>query len=328
MAQVADISKIGKSPSPGAVIKAKFDDFDVFAETVMAWDLSFLPLEPGGFHADLAQLLFPKSSLLYCSMKQGVRQSGGLPPRCRTIGIPLAGCTPFKWHGHDVDSDTLMIFPRGGELDSRSRAGFQVITLSLEEDLLSELAQRETLEWLLDAGGRVVHPPLPVLRRLRHHAAFLLKRAMSGVSPHESRAIGSRIETDLTTEALNALAMDRLHPVKPMAVERSRVLKKALEVIEERVDEPLLVGELSEAVGSSSRTLRYAFEEKFDVSPKAYLKARRLSHLRSALRAAEPRGTVSELAMKMGFLHLGQLAADYRRMFNELPSETLSARRA
>jgi AraC family ethanolamine operon transcriptional activator len=324
MAQEKEASKNGKAPQVGALMQASFDDFDVFAEAVVAWDLSFFPLDPGGFCADFAQLRFPKSSLLFCSMSQGVAQSGGLPAGCRTIGIPLAGCTPFKWRGYDVDSDVLMIFPRGGELDSRSQAGFQVITLSLEESLLSELAQREGLEWLLETGERVVRPSFSVLRQLRGNAEYLLKQAISDPRTLESRELCSEIEKDLATAALEALASSSLHPVKPMAAERSQILRKAIDVIEARVDEPLLVGDLSEVVGSSARTLRYAFEEKFGVPPKVYLKARRLSHLRRTLHAADPSQTVGELAKGLGFMHLGQLAADYRRMFGELPSESLT----
>lgn len=326
MAQEEEVSKNGNAPPAGELVQGSFRDFDVFAETVAGWDLSFLPLDPGGFRAELTQLFLPKGALLFCSMQQGVRQSGGLPPGCRTIGIPLAGCTPFKWLGYEVDSDVLMIFPRGGELDSRSQAGFQVITLSLEECLLSELAHREGLGWLLEVGGRVARPPVQVLQRLRENAEFLLKQAISDPRALESRDLRTGVECDLAIETLHALAAEDLQPVKAMATERSRILRQALDMIEERVDEPLLVGDLSEAVGSSARTLRYAFEEKFGVPPKVYLKARRLSHLRQVLRTADSEHTVSELALELGFMHLGQLAADYRRMFDELPSETLGCR--
>ncbi|MFP5456117.1 MAG: helix-turn-helix domain-containing protein, partial [Alphaproteobacteria bacterium] len=33
--------------------------------------------------------------------------------------------------------------------------------------------------------------------------------------------------------------------------------------------------------------------------------------------------TVSELALEWGFTHLGRFSAEYRRRFQELPSETL-----
>ena len=108
-----------------------------------------------------------------------------------------------------------------------------------------------------------------------------------------------------------------------MAAERSRVLKVVKSSIEDRVSEPLQISELVRLADCSARTLRYAFEEEFGVSPKSYLKSRRLLEFRRRLRRAEPSMTVTEVAAELGLPHLGQLAADYRSMFGELPSVTL-----
>ena len=47
---------------------------------------------------------------------------------------------------------------------------------------------------------------------------------------------------------------------------------------------------------------------------------------RRALRQADPtmKGIVADTANARGFWHMGQFAADYRRMFGKLPSETLA----
>ena len=66
------------------------------------------------------------------------------------------------------------------------------------------------------------------------------------------------------------------------------------------------------------------FRERFGISPKAYLRERRLNGLREELRACDPNvTTVVAVAHRWGFWHLGQLARDYRRLFGELPSDAL-----
>jgi len=50
--------------------------------------------------------------------------------------------------------------------------------------------------------------------------------------------------------------------------------------------------------------------------------ALRLTQARRALLSAE-RGTVTQIAMRFGFLELGRFAVDYRSTFGERPSETL-----
>jgi AraC family ethanolamine operon transcriptional activator len=82
------------------------------------------------------------------------------------------------------------------------------------------------------------------------------------------------------------------------------------------------VTNLSQESGASIRTLRRGFQERFGVSPKAYLLAQRLIGARRALRSASQRTLVTDVANNWGFWHLGQFAADYRRQFGELPSET------
>jgi AraC family ethanolamine operon transcriptional activator len=90
--------------------------------------------------------------------------------------------------------------------------------------------------------------------------------------------------------------------------------------------EALTVRDLCRATGASERTLRRAFDEHFGVSPKAYLQARRLHGVRAELRRGSPDAKVVDVANDWGFWHLGQFASDYRRLFGELPSQTLSQR--
>ena len=40
-------------------------------------------------------------------------------------------------------------------------------------------------------------------------------------------------------------------------------------------------------------------------------------------KAFEQPVTVAEVAGRWGFWHMGQMAADYRKLFDELPSQTL-----
>ena len=75
----------------------------------------------------------------------------------------------------------------------------------------------------------------------------------------------------------------------------------------------------------SIRTLEYAFRESYGLSPAKFLKLIRLNKVRNALLfpTTGPQKTVTEIAVRYGFTHLSQFAADYRSSFSELPSETL-----
>ena len=89
---------------------------------------------------------------------------------------------------------------------------------------------------------------------------------------------------------------------------------------------PTYVPALSEALGVPERTLRFVFAEQYGAGPTHVLRCRRLCQARRALLDVSDDATVSEIARRFGFRHLGQFASDYRALLGELPSETLRRR--
>ena len=113
---------------------------------------------------------------------------------------------------------------------------------------------------------------------------------------------------------------------KPADLEwEDTLLMKAIEVIESKSMEPVTVADVERLVGISGRTLRHAFEVEFGVSPKQYVMAFRLNKVRSRLLNRDHLGEpITDIANEWGFWHMGQFARDYRRMFGELPSQTIA----
>ena len=92
-----------------------------------------------------------------------------------------------------------------------------------------------------------------------------------------------------------------------------------------RLSDPLFVFDLCREIDVSERTLHYAFQEVRGLSPMAYIQASRLNAVRQELKAASAgTATVREIAQRWGFWHNGEFAAAYRRLFGELPSQTLN----
>jgi len=92
-------------------------------------------------------------------------------------------------------------------------------------------------------------------------------------------------------------------------------------------DEPVRIEDVCSAVHASRPALHRSFRAAFGTSPMAYLKSLRLSAARGDLKTARRGTTVAAVAMRWGFFRLGTFSADYRAMFGEKPSETLSRAR-
>ncbi|MGW5263202.1 AraC family transcriptional regulator [Microbispora sp. NPDC004025] len=106
--------------------------------------------------------------------------------------------------------------------------------------------------------------------------------------------------------------------VAPTAVER------AVDLIEARAAEPLSVEEIAESVGVGARALQEGFRRQLETTPMSYLREVRLERVHAELAVRDPGTTsVTDVAYRWGFVHLGRFALAYRRRFGESPSETL-----
>ncbi len=103
-----------------------------------------------------------------------------------------------------------------------------------------------------------------------------------------------------------------------------RYVRRAVDFMAAHLSEPLTASEIVAASGASMRTLYGGFAQRIGVPPMEWLRQRRLDAARRELTAGRPDETsVTEVATRFGFLHLGRFAAQYRERFGESPSETL-----
>lgn len=142
-----------------------------------------------------------------------------------------------------------------------------------------------------------------------------------GMHPMTSAPLAGAVMTGLLLAADHPYrdALDALtRRISPGAI------RMAKDFIEQHAHEPITVVEVAAEVGSSLRALNVSFKAQLNVTPVEYLRAVRLRRVHAALRGADPEtATVSEIARSWGFNHRGRFSAQYRGMYNVLPSVTL-----
>lgn len=79
---------------------------------------------------------------------------------------------------------------------------------------------------------------------------------------------------------------------------------------------------LASAVGTSVRSLFRAFQRQRGYGPMEAVRRARLQRVQDDLLTAGPRDSVTDIAMRWGFYHLGRFAGVYCERFGELPSAT------
>jgi AraC-like DNA-binding protein len=106
-----------------------------------------------------------------------------------------------------------------------------------------------------------------------------------------------------------------------------RDVKRAIDFMEANLEAAITVADIVDVSGVPGRTLFKHFRDWRGISPMRYLRNARFQRARELLGRARPESSVTELAMSLGFNHMGRFSVEYRRRFGESPSETLQRRR-
>jgi len=103
-----------------------------------------------------------------------------------------------------------------------------------------------------------------------------------------------------------------------------RILRRAEDFMQANLRHNLYINDICAAAGVSERALRYAFDDLLGMSPNRYLSMLRLCTAYRALASADDeRGSVKAIALSCGLWDLSRFAENYRRVFGELPRDTL-----
>jgi AraC family ethanolamine operon transcriptional activator len=304
-------------------VSARFSDYEQLAEATCGWDLNFRQLDAGQSPSELIQLATPEMNVLRLRLSRQYDQLGRSPVGTRTVALIEEGVRGARWCGREVLPSTLQTFRAGGDFEAASLPGFEVYTVSLSEDRLAEAARSLGVPELDDCVGSAEHQSADAHRvaALRRELRTLFCDLESGALASPSW-VGERL-SELPERLMLAVASPSPSDLPASLPVRERARRIATDWIEDHLEAAPKVADLCAAVGVSRRTLEYAFREHFGVSPKAYLTARRLVAVRGRLLRADPAERVVDVANELGFWHMGDFAAAYRRHFGELPSQTL-----
>jgi AraC-like DNA-binding protein len=114
--------------------------------------------------------------------------------------------------------------------------------------------------------------------------------------------------------------------LSPAAVPRD--VKKAMGLLEADPARELTIEALARFCGVAPRTLQKHFRSFVGKSPRAVQQNLRLRGARRDLLTGSSTFSVTGVALRWGFRHLGRFGVLYRRHFGESPSETMRRRRA
>ena len=284
-------------------------------------DFRQLKRGPGPVSLDVVQS--PKSLMMQVGLASRVHQQALTPPDTVTFALLTDAQVPVKFGPREMDARAITCVDPAVGLDCVSAAGFSAYTLSFAVGRITEIARSLGVDDPSQCHDRLGqhHRVDPfALSRIRNLLSVFFSELETCDAQARSNAL-SAIESDLPQALLLAWGSG-VQETTVSRTNRSRALTRALDYIESHPrDKVISVEELCAYSACSVSTLERTFRDYFSASPKQYLTIRRLSGVRRTLLEGDDRN-IGDVATDWGFWHMGKFAADYRRMFGELPSQT------
>jgi len=311
-------------PTPKLLVNQEFRDTELFSRAV-GWDLDFRQIDHGPLCA--RTLLFGHTGIavLRVDFDRSFHQIGCPPPGVLTFGLPDEESGVLRWSGIETPPGVVINFNYEKMLDCVSPAPFGGFVLSFKEEVLRSASAKLGFDpGLIDdiRSNRFWSP-----RSDEHKQLYQTLRALEKVvrddGDHGLEQWKEVFNSDLVENIVRILVKDSSSPKVAGPAFRSAAMGRAIGILGDHNQFPINIEALCTMVGASWATLQRAFVEEFGVTPSSYIKSRRLAAVQSELIKKGPDALISDVANRWGFWHMGSFAADYRKQFGELPSETL-----
>ena len=303
-----------------------FDDFDAFAESVRDVDSKMLLRNPqrrvwSTCSVDLGRIDIQLGKLGSGNIAIGQLRSDGY-----MLYLPLSNAVEYSANGVVLPKQSFAILEPGCEFCISTKVEHDWCVAFIPIDLFAQAGDSAPRT---SRSCRVTRPNRQTADQFR---ATLFQIFAAANNAHFERSPAATCAAQEVLNVANSIVGPR-ETVEPHYAGRSKVprqeiIRNSMELLEQHDGKLVSVRELAAAASVSERTLQTAFHDYFGVGPIRYLQMRHLHRVRRTLKAADPAEvTVSRILLDHGEWAFGRFASHYRRLFGELPSETLRKRK-
>lgn len=285
-------------------------------------DLCFKQVSAGRFAGRIASWALPGVRIIREQSNQALIKSGSTLGDCVVFSMPLhtAGDATLRYLGHEFRTPQLLATHARALPDVGVSAGVDVLCAIVDQALLEDAVCHSGH----DLPDGIVCQPLDDsgcwhdLVRIIY--AFTRPDARGELEAAGEPVIRRQARDTIVSCLLDMSVSHRTTGISPTT--RKRIVDRACAYAMAQDESPPTILDLCRQVGASRRKLQYCFQHVIGINPDAYLRILRLNAVHRALIEVESPVRVGDLAHRWGFMHLSRFAADYRRLFGELPSAT------
>ncbi len=301
------------------------NDIDEITNNMAGWCNDWRQLGPGKSQNQIEGIAGQETVLQKVRLSHSIHQRGITPNQFVTFGFPNKP-GQMIWDGREYLCPGMFDFNGKNGYDSVSGKNFLGVTVSFSKSNFSRIAKQLKL-----SPAQLISPNSPRLLSGQNHALgefqiylnFVYNNFSKPRTLKDQKLAMIELDEELPVRLITALAGSRLQLHDQPLKGRQRGLRLAIEFIDEYCQRNPNIPDICDASNLSWRSLDRAFKESFGIGPKRYLLNLRLRTVQRKLKSAPPNTKIADVANSLGFWHMGDFAREYRKMFYELPAETL-----
>jgi AraC-like DNA-binding protein len=242
-------------------------------------------------------------------------------PDCTLIAFVMDQGAPIRFNGVEKSEPAIVIGAGGASFSTVERAPRQYVGIAFTPEVRDR-------GWPAAKSIFQIFETSPDAHRRLQELVMQVLSAAEGLaqSPWSSAAATSIRESLLAAvDGAFADVMEKEWTSRANAARQYKIFRDVQAAISADWGRPIYSAELAEQIGVSVRTVQNAVQKYRGMSLHRYLRLRRLWLVRKRLLAGTH--SVKDVALSMGFWHLGDFSNSYRTAFGETPSETLARSR-
>ena len=301
----------------------EFTDPDECGAALLGGNVALTVTDRGIFHAKYVRIKFHKLWIQSVSSNLAWTFHVDTGERASHT-VPILPGPPQLRNGVEVNANQISRLPPNSSYYEHAAGATALGGMGLPFDEMASyglLVGRDPMPPKDIANITPVPDALARLQRLCAAAATLAEDAPAVIEhPQAARGLEQALISTMMDCLGGEVAEDR-------AVHRQHaaIMRRFHRFTEERIGEPLYLSEVCREIGASARTMNACCHEHLGIGAKHYLLLHRMHMARRALRrSARADTTVTEVAMRYGFWHLGRFAGEYKALFGESPFATLT----
>ena len=293
----------------------EYNSYEMMSESINNWkQLCPYQLRPNGLSGRHQILQLHSMQIAYAQRKGGTMHNTGSAKECISIAV-VEACADKTCFGHlKLQSGDIIFFDDSHPHNFITNDMIQFILITIRKSSLGSRLSK--LSKALDL----------CIKDTDAHFATTLREIWKRFTKSSHEKINTQSYKDAEKEILEVIIelLSEQTPTKPKLTEGEKIALSIRDQVFHHMDGNISISSLAKQYKVSEQTLQNSFKSLFGFTPKLFLRQLKLNIVRQELQKSDPeQNTVSKVALKWGFRHMGRFSAYYAELFGENPSMTL-----